>query len=178
MLHRRATATSAIILALAFAACGGDKKKADDASSFDDSAPADDTLMAQAEALSDDSSDEPSGDVDSDGPEIERKKRKQPRDQDYIISYRDCKALAGNYGRAWESDERKKLEGRRFNDKQLATAQNNVKNAAREAADNWLSACESIVDSPFLYTRLSCAMKSKTIERFNDCWDGKVDAED
>jgi hypothetical protein len=180
MFHLRAATASAIILALTLAACGGDKKNADDASSFDGDQPADDNLMEQADSLGeeggDDSGDDGSGEVSSDGPTIEkRKKKKKAREQDYLLMYRDCKALAGTYGRAYENDELKKLEKQRFNEKQLANAQNNVKKAAREAADNWFSACESIVDSPFLYTRLSCAMKASTIQRFNDCWDGKVD---
>ena len=137
MFHLRAATASAIILALALAACGGDKKNADDASSFDGDQPADDNLMEQADSLGEeggDSGDDGSGEVSSDGPTIEKKKKKKKaREQDYQLMYRDCKALAGTYGRAYENDELKKLEKQRFNEKQLANAQNNVKKAAREA---------------------------------------------
>jgi len=33
---------------------------------------------------------------------------------------------------------------------------------------------EGIVGTAFLRSRLACAMKAKTLQRFNDCWDGKV----
>lgn len=112
----------------------------------------------------DESEDEPEPDTDAPAPS-----------DDYDMTYRDCKALAGTYYRAWRKAEMDKLEGKSFKPKLYETAKKNVDKAAQEAGDNWLKECEGTVGTPYLYSRLKCALKATTIDRFNECLDGKAE---
>jgi hypothetical protein len=86
----------------------------------------------------------------------------------------DCSALASAYGKAWENDELAKLEKRQLKPKQAEAARAQVEKSAQEARDDWQSECDKTVGSPYLRSRLACAMKAKTVTRFNDCLDGKT----
>ena len=70
-----------------------------------------------------------------------------------------------------------KLNAKKLKPKAFEQAKADVEKAAQDAGENWRSACDFIVGSPFLFSRLKCATKAKTVQRFNDCWDGKVEPE-
>jgi hypothetical protein len=155
---------------LALGACSSSQKEAEEPTG--ESGEGDD-LMNQAEALGEEPSFEDRETVDPDSLPPTKPAPPAPA-QDYEVGYGDCKALAGQYRRAWEMDEFKKLEKQTLNEKQRAQAESNVRKASQEAGDNWLSACEGLVGSPYPRDRLDCAMKAKSVKVFDDCWDGKA----
>ncbi len=162
------TTLAALVGGLYLVACSGSQPKPQD----DFEPPTDEpTEPATNFEPTDDPADEPGDEPTNDPPP----KKAQPASDDYDITYRDCQALAGTYSRAWERVEREKLEKKNFKPKLYDTALKNVQKAAQEAGDNWLEECAGTVGSPFLYSRLKCALKAKTVERFNDCWDGKAE---
>lgn len=103
-------------------------------------------------------------------PPAEPKKddRPAPVGDDYIMSHSDCEALAGAYQRAWQNDELAKLQG----DTLSAQARANVEAAAKQGGDSWLASCRGIVGSPQVRDNLGCALKAKSIERFDKCMAG------
>jgi hypothetical protein len=154
-------------LAVGLAACSGSSNKEAEGPDHEDD-------MAQAEALGEE---RPISEREPEDPNSLPPTKGQPKSTspDYEVQYGDCEALAAQYRRAWEADEYKKLEGQKFNDKQRAQAEANVKRESQEAQDNWLSACKGLVGSPYPRERLDCAMKQKSVKLFDDCWDGKMD---
>jgi hypothetical protein len=162
------TALTALVGGLYLAACSGSQPKPND----DFEPPMDEpTEPAMDPEPGDDPGDDPVDEPSEDPPP----KKAQPANDDYDMTYRDCKTLAGTYQRAWERVEREKLDKKNFKPKLYDTALKNVQRAAKEAGDHWLAECEGMVGSPYLYSRLKCALKAKTVERFNDCWDGKAE---
>ncbi len=97
-----------------------------------------------------------------------------PADDEYELNHRDCDALASAYARSWENDEMVKLDKKNLKPKQHERVAAQIHEGAIEASDNWRSECHKIVGTAMLHSRLSCAAKAKTMQRFNDCWDGKV----
>ncbi len=162
------TALAALVGGLYLAACSGSQPKPQD-----DPEPwaTEPTEPASDPEPADDPADDPVDEPTDDPPP----KKAEPANDDYDMTYRDCQALAGTYGRAWERAEREKLEKKNFKPKLYETALKNVQKAAQQAHDNWLQECEGTVGSPFLYNRLKCALKAKTVERFNDCLDDKAE---
>jgi len=166
------TALGFLVGGLCLAACSGAQNKSQDdpePSLADEPTDSDSPPEMKVVKGDSDSDDEESSD---DSPS---KKDELPPSDDYDITYQDCKELAGVYYRAWRKPELEKLEAKNFKPKLYETARKNVEKAAQEAGDNWLKECEGTVGTPYLYSRLKCAMKAKTVERFNDCLDGKAD---
>jgi hypothetical protein len=115
------------------------------------------------------------GDDDDDGdgedPDPSPKPKPPSAADDYEIQHTDCDALALAYGRAWENDELKKS-----GDKKLTNAQiDALKRNAEEASANWQSECYKTVGTAYLRERLKCAVKAKSLERFNGCMDGTAE---
>lgn len=117
------------------------------------------------------SSDHGSG---SDKPAPLNRDKSPTQEGDYDLTVSDCRALADVYRGAWLGEEMEKLNAKKLKEKQFQQAEAQVKKSAEEAAENWYGACEGIAGSPFIHSRLKCATKSKTVQRFNDCWDGKI----
>ncbi|MBW2455553.1 MAG: hypothetical protein JRI68_13620 [Deltaproteobacteria bacterium] len=167
------TAIGFLVGGLYLAACSGAQSKPEDDL---DPPPTDDSIDSpkdpEMKVVRNGPEDEP-GDERSDEPKPD-KDGPAPSD-DYDMTYRDCKALAGTYYRAWRKAEMDKLEGKNFKPKLYETAKKNIDKAAQEAGDNWLKECEGTVGTPYLYSRLKCALKAKTIDRFNECLDGKAE---
>ncbi len=166
------TAIGFLVGGLCLGACSGSQSKAEDAtepSLTDD--PTETQPKREMRVVHGDSSDD-DGETDEDP---QPKEDGPPPSDDYDMTYRDCKALAGVYYRAWRKAEMDKLEGKSFKPKLYETAKNNVDKAAQEAGDNWLQECEGTVGTPYLYSRLKCALKAKTVDGFNDCLDGKAE---
>jgi len=103
-----------------------------------------------------------------------RDDRPLPVGDDYLMSHRDCDALAQAYRRAWLRDERKKLD--KMAEKLRAQAAANLDNAANQGAESWLTSCQGIVGSPQVRTNLKCALKAKSLERFEACMAGQVES--
>ena len=123
------------------------------------------------------------GDVADPGADEPRAAPEEPDDrppptrpeEDYDITQRDCDALAQAYNNAWLNDETVKLADKKLKQKQYDEALAQLHSLADEAREQWYGQCEGIVGTAFLRSRLACAMKAKTLTRFNDCWDGKVE---
>jgi hypothetical protein len=169
-------------LALVVLGCSGAQNKEKESSDWDpaDSSGGDEVASSSGGDGSGDSGDSGSGDsgaIDGgDGDETPAPKPKPPPGaDDYDLTYSDCRALAATYRGAWLSEELTKLNAKKLNEKAFEKAKAQVEKSAEEAGENWRSACDSIVGSPFLYSRLKCAMKAKAVQRFDDCWDGKVE---
>ncbi len=90
------------------------------------------------------------------------------------LSGNDCSVLADTYAAAWLSDALAK-ESPKKDPKLKELAEKNVKAAAEKARETWLGACNAIVGSAFIRSRLVCASKAKAVARFEACWDGKAD---
>lgn len=98
--------------------------------------------------------------------------------QDYLITYQDCEALAGNYGRVYRREEAAKVDEKNLTGKALENAQKLVNENTRVAQENWLNECQGIVETAQPRDNLKCAMKAQTLQRFNACMDGKLDDAD
>ena len=171
---RIAAISSSILMVLMFTAglpgCSSDKKEAKDPDKWDMGKVDTEPQPSDYEPSSgDDDDDDESGDDDD---EPAPKPKPKPKDEDYEINHRDCDALAGAYGRAWERDEMKKLNEKKLKkaafDKQAAQ----LKEHAEGMKDNWRNECYGTVGTAYLRSRLKCAMKAKSMQRFNDCMDG------
>jgi hypothetical protein len=92
---------------------------------------------------------------------------------DYEMTPEDCRALATIYGKVWKADEVTKLEARKLKEKPHQEALAAIEQDAAETKGNWQSECDKTVGSPYLRSRLDCAMKAKTVQHFDDCLDGK-----
>jgi hypothetical protein len=180
MIQKARGAVLGVSLALATtAACGGGgggKLRASSASVRDTDAEAgarDDASAAEREVGS------PSPKHESGGGKRAATGGGKPRkadapEEDYEVTHTDCLALADVYRAAWLRDERIKLDKQKFDAKLRARAEKNLEAAADKGSDNWLSQCRGVVDSPYPRSRLDCAVKARTVTRFNDCWEGRV----
>jgi len=106
-----------------------------------------------------------------------KQSRGKPVPEDYLITYQDCEALAGNYGRVYRRAEADKVDEKTLTGKALENAQKLVDENTRTAQENWLSECQGIVETPQPRNNLKCAMKARTLQRFNDCMEGKLESE-
>ena len=108
----------------------------------------------------------------SPSPKPSPKAKAAVREQDYDMSYRDCQTLAATYRRAWLADKLKTTS--KMNEKQAALAATNFKRAAEKAGADWEQACAQTVGSPRIRRHLVCASKARSVQRFNNCLDGKL----
>jgi hypothetical protein len=163
----RARAILALVTALAGVACGGTKKEAAEPE------PAD---VAEPSPPSDP---EPAGVAeDGGGPTVEpATNRDKVREQDYEITHNDCEALAIAYARAWENDEIEKLDEKKLAEKAFQSARDEIETGKQHMHDDWLGECIKTVGTAYLYKNLQCATKARTMQRFDDCWNGKVQEE-
>ncbi|MBM4376418.1 MAG: hypothetical protein FJ095_15155 [Deltaproteobacteria bacterium] len=98
-----------------------------------------------------------------------------PRQAEEIdVNYEDCTVLAETYKKVWL---RNALErGAAAKDGELReAAEASQREAAETAGENWLKACARIVGTRMVRRHLVCASRAKTLQRFNDCYDGKGD---
>jgi hypothetical protein len=152
------------------AACGGAKPEPEtpaSESAFDD-------VAAEPEENAEDPVDEPPG---SDGPVSEMGDRPPPIPEAWELHQRDCDALGVKYEQLLLTVETEKLEARKLNEKQRATAEQNVRATAKQGAQNWMNACGDIVGTIQVKARWDCAYQATTLDRFKGCMDGKFDAE-
>ncbi len=159
-----------IIAVLACSACGGGRsepKHQDDATSTSEDQPPSEDGEATRH-------DDGGGEVSDSGPKVEPSPKPAVREQDYEITYNDCEALAEAYGGAWEHDEMEKLNKKGLPEKQFQGAQAELEAGKQHMQENWLSECQKTVGTAYLYKNLQCATKARTLQRFNDCWEGKV----
>jgi len=98
-----------------------------------------------------------------------------PVSDDYEITVQDCQALADNFERVLRKDEIAEVEAKKFKGKVLERAKAQAAQVARKGADNWHKACQGIVGSVRQRSRLQCALKARTRQRFEGCMDGKFD---
>jgi len=110
-----------------------------------------------------------------DGREGSAPKPARADDVDYNVTYQDCRALARVYGGAWLSEELQKLNAAKLKKAQFEKAEARIRKDADETREQWLSQCEGIVDTPYPFSRLKCALKARSVKRFDDCWDGKAE---
>jgi len=93
--------------------------------------------------------------------------------QDYEISDRDCHALATVYAEAWRLDEQKKIpEG--VAEAQRTELETELEGSSAEMREQYLGQCRNTVGTAYPYDNLKCALKAKTMQRFDDCMVGKI----
>ncbi len=164
----------------ALVACSGANKKSagpgdgDDLGRIDTEPQPSDKNFDGAGDDGDEDEGEDAGASDEDDATSDQPKPK-PRNDDYEINHRDCDALAGAYGRAWERDEMKQLNGRKLKKAAFDKAAAEIEGNAGEMKDNWRDECYNTVGTAYLKSRLKCAMRAKSMKRFNDCMDGLAD---
>jgi len=158
-----------VVLGWAFLlACGGSQTKAEtpeSESAFDELEPAEEKVVEAPQEPP------PSGRVSEMG------RRPPPIPEAWELKQSDCDALEKKYEQLLLAVEIEKLEKRKLNEKQRATAEKNVQITAKEGARNWLRACNDIVGTVQVKGRWDCAYKATTLDRFKGCMDGKFDAE-
>jgi hypothetical protein len=181
-----ASLATATLVALLASGCSDSKKEPktpDDVGADSDPAPRwdsssahdeENTYDARGRSSSSSSSEDGSSSDDGGSDESAPRKRREQED-DYDMTYADCKVLARTYRNAWYHDEIEKLNSRKLPEKHFKKAEANVEQAANDGGENWLQACNTTVGSPQLRSRLKCASRAKTLQRFNDCMDGKVE---
>lgn len=89
------------------------------------------------------------------------------------VNYDDCTLLAEAYRKAWLRHARENEKP--VDEKLREQVEKNLTTAAESAGANWLRACASVVGTKMPRANLVCASKAKTLERFDACWDGKVE---
>lgn len=175
---RRSALFSFLALSMALACSSGSKKKADDPDSKwdmgDTSGAGEPSPKSDPDPVSGDDDDDTSDDDDDDAPQPKPKKPLTQED-DYEINERDCDALAGAYGRAWKRDEIAKLNKKKLSQEKFDKQAAQLDDHAQSMEDNWRSECYKTVGTAYLRSRLQCALKSKSMKRFNDCMDGLAD---
>lgn len=92
---------------------------------------------------------------------------------DYEINHSDCQALGQAYGGAWLHDEMEKLNAKKLKQAQFDAAEAQLRKDSEGMGDQYQDECGKTVGTAYLRSRLACAMKAKTLQRFNDCMDGK-----
>lgn len=90
------------------------------------------------------------------------------------INYEDCTVLATTYKKVWLRDALEK-DATANDPKRAERAEENLREAAETAGENWLKACARVVGARMVRKNLVCASRAKTLQRFNDCYDGKAD---
>jgi len=106
-------------------------------------------------------------------PELKREKNLVEID----VNYDDCTVLAATYEKVWfrNAEESPTKRGSEGGTSSRPAGVDELRSAAQTAGANWLKACAQVAGTPMPRKNLVCASKAKTLERFNDCWDGKAD---
>lgn len=159
------TTLSWLIMALV-AGCSGDKKQAEEPKGSD-------WEMPEPEPDPEPRDPAPSGDDDDDDPAP--KPKPISRSDDYEINERDCDALAQAYGRAWKNDELDKLSKRKLPKPQFDKTAADIESGSEDMKENYREECYKTVGTAYLRSRLGCALKAKSLERFHACMDGTAD---
>jgi hypothetical protein len=159
---------------MALACSGSSKKDAEDPDKWDmgDTEPSPKSDPDPVSLDDDDDDDDESGDDDDDAAP---KGKPVTQEDDYEINERDCDALARAYGGAWKRDEFKKLNKKKLSKEKFDAQAAQLEEHATGMADNWRSECYKTVGTAYLRSRLQCALKAKSMKRFNDCMDGLAD---
>lgn len=93
--------------------------------------------------------------------------------QDYEISERDCRALSAAYARSWRNDEFAKVpDGMAAADRDKAQA--DIEAGSAEMKDQYLGQCLGTVGTAYPLNNLKCALKAKSMKRFDDCMSGQA----
>lgn len=93
--------------------------------------------------------------------------------QDYEITDRDCGALAAAYAEAWRLDETKKIPAG-MSPEERSHVEGELDGSSSEMREQYLGQCRNTVGTAYPYDNLKCAMKAKSMQRFDDCMAGKL----
>ena len=93
--------------------------------------------------------------------------------QDYEISDRDCRTLAAAYAEAWRLDEIEKIPAG-MSPSQRDEVDSDLATSSTEMREQYLGQCQNTVGTAYPYDNLKCAMKAKSMQRFDDCMAGKL----
>jgi hypothetical protein len=89
------------------------------------------------------------------------------------LNYNDCEVLAETYERVWLRDAREK-DGPPPANVDRETVESNLVEAAASARASWSRACTSVVGTRVLRRNVVCASRAKSLQQFNDCYDGRA----
>lgn len=93
------------------------------------------------------------------------------------MTFRDCDTLTANYEKLLRRDEVAKLEKKKLPKKVYERAKEQVEEVVVQGTASWRNQCGGIVGTIQVRSRIKCAEKADTIERFDGCMDGKFDGE-
>lgn len=110
-------------------------------------------------------------------PEPSDKPTPDPGSDDYEINIRDCEALARAYAGAWLNDEKAELDGKGLKKDQYSKVFAQIQEDSEGMFDNYFDQCGKTVGTSYLHSRLQCAMKAKSMKRFDDCMEGRAESE-
>ncbi|MCA9620873.1 MAG: hypothetical protein KC731_17740 [Myxococcales bacterium] len=97
-----------------------------------------------------------------------------PGSDDIELTYRDCATIARAYGQAWLNDEKQTLDGKGLKKPQYDKMLAQLEEDSAGMEENYRSECDKTVGTAMLRSRLVCAVKAKTMARFDACLDGKA----
>ena len=108
-------------------------------------------------------------------PEPSDKPKPDPGSDDYEINIRDCEALARAYAGAWLNDEKTALDDKGLNKAQYDKVFAQIQEDSEGMFDNYFDQCGKTVGTTYLHSRLQCAIKAKSMKRFDDCMEGRAE---
>lgn len=97
-----------------------------------------------------------------------------PGSDDYEINIRDCEALARAYAGAWLNDEKAELDDKGLKKAQYDKLWSQIQEDSQGMFDNYFDQCGKTVGTTYLHSRLKCAIKAKSMKRFDDCLEGRA----
>lgn len=92
---------------------------------------------------------------------------------DYEIGERDCRALAAAYAESWRLDELAKVPAG-MSPSERTEVENELDGSSKEMREQYLGQCRNTIGTAYPYDNLKCAMKAKSMKRFDDCMAGKL----
>lgn len=92
---------------------------------------------------------------------------------DYEIGERDCRALAAAYAESWRLDELAKVPAG-MSSSERSEVESQLEGSSKEMREQYLGQCRSTIGTAYPYDNLKCAMKAKSMKRFDDCMAGKL----
>ena len=98
-----------------------------------------------------------------------------PGSDDYEINIRDCEALARAYAGAWLNDEKANLGKKGMKKEQCDKVLAQIQEDSKGMFDNYFDQCGKTVGTTYLHSRLQCAIKAKSMKRFDGCLEGSAE---
>jgi len=102
-------------------------------------------------------------------PEPSDTPKPDPGADDYEINIRDCEALARAYAGAWLNDEKATLDKKKLKKEQHDEVMAQIQEDSQGMFDNYLDQCGKTVGTTYLRSQLDCAIKAKTMKKFDEC---------